>query len=524
MVFVYKLSDTFVKKNATMKIFFSFFVGLFVILSFKSAAQKIDYSEPGRDDVRSTSFEIIGKINGNYLVYKTIRISYAISVFDESMKETEKVPLDFLPEKIINSDIIAFRDYFYFIYQYQKKNIVYCMAAKMDGLGKIMGEPKQLDTTMISFFASNKIYNVLFSEDKQKIAIFKINSKNPNIFLLTSSLFNNDLSLISKQSVSIPMSHRNDFLSEFLLDNQGTLAFLKASGTSQNDNISDISLLAKAASVDTLSEHKIEISKIYLDELKLKTDNVNKHFLIASFYSKQRHGNIDGIFCMVFNKDNQKEINAKSILFTEEMRTAAKDQGNPKLAFNDFFLQDIIMRKDGGFAVSAEAVYSSTRGSYTNRWDYPYNSPFLTPSDYYYWNSPYSYYYPWGTLGTSNLQQTRYFADNIAIMSFDSAADLQWSNVIPKSQYDDLTDNFIGYGTFKTSTGFNFLFNQLEKRDQLLNMQSVDGKGQITRSPTLKNLDKGYEFMPRYAKQVSSREVIIPCQYRNYLCFAKIVF
>ena len=49
---------------------------------------------------------------------------------------------------------------------------------------------------------------------------------------------------------------------------------------------------------------------------------------------------------------------------------------------------------------------------------------------------------------------------------------------------------------------------------------SPDGK--MNRNPTLKNLDKGYEFMPKYGKQVSAKQIIIPCLYRNYICFAKI--
>jgi len=57
-----------------------------------------------------------------------------------------------------------------------------------------------------------------------------------------------------------------------------------------------------------------------------------------------------------------------------------------------------------------------------------------------------------------------------------------------------------------------------------LQAQSIDAQGKVTLTPTLKELDKGYQFMPRYIKQVSSREVLLPCQYRNYLCFAKIEF
>ena len=66
-----------------------------------------------------------------------------------------------------------------------------------------------------------------------------------------------------------------------------------------------------------------------------------------------------------------------------------------------------------------------------------------------------------------------------------------------------------------------FFFNELERRSLLLSDQTVTPDGHLERSPTLHNLDKEYQFMPRYAKQVSSRELIVPCQYRNFTCFAK---
>ena len=75
-----------------------------------------------------------------------------------------------------------------------------------------------------------------------------------------------------------------------------------------------------------------------------------------------------------------------------------------------------------------------------------------------------------------------------------------------------------------TGGELHFLFNLYERRTLLLNDHSIDRDGKITRHPTLKNLERGVEFMPRLAKQVSATSTIVPCQYRNYLTFAKIDF
>ncbi len=499
---------------------------LVIVMGFVSVsvAQKIVYSEPDRDDQKSLNFDIVGKISNHILVYKNNRNDHNIVIFDNDMKVVEKKQLDFLPDKVLSTDILSYKDFFYFFYQYQKRNIVYCFAAKMDGNGALIGEPKQLDTTAISFFASNKLYTIINSDDKQKIMVLKVNTRNSENNILTTSLFSQDLTLVHKSRIAIPMPERSDFLTEFTLDNDGGLAFVRPAGTAQNDNITGLTFITKTPLADEVSFNNLEVSKIYLDDIRIKADNINKRYLVTSFFSKIKRGNIEGLYCMVWDKQKGTIISTASTLFTDEMRNDAKSEGSLKTAFNDFFLQKIIVRKDGGFAIAAESVYTSTRGIYNNRWDYLYGSPYTSLSDYYYWGSPYgSYYSPWGRWGTNN-QINRYFADNIIMMSFDSVAALQWSNVIHKSQYDDYTDNFISYGTLNTGGEIHFLFNQLERRTQLLTDQSINADGQANRAPTLHNLNKDYQFMPKYGKQVGSREIIIPCEYRNFVCFAKVEF
>lgn len=488
------------------------------------------YSQPDRDDVKTMSFDIIGKINNQYLIHKANKNTHKITIYDSSMKVVSTNTLDFLPEKVLSTDVLAYKDFFYLFYQYQRKNVVYCMAAKMDGEGKIIGESKQLDTTAVNFFANDKLCSIINSDDKQKIMVFKINSKNPEKSLLTTSLFDANLDLIHKSVITIPMPERSDFLTEFTIDNDGQFVFVKPVGSSQEDNITHATFITKDAESDTLSTYELTIPKIYLDDIKIKVDNVNKRYLLTSFYSKAKRGNVEGLYCTIWDKTQKKEVYTANATFSEEVRSDAKSEGSVKTAFNDFYVQNILVRKDGGFVIAAESAYTSSRGIYNNRWDYHGVNPFYSPYNYYYhsWSSPLyygSYYYPWWRLGGyPGSQINRYYADNIAVMSFDSAATHQWTNIIHKSQFDDYTDNFIGYGTLNTGGQFHFLFNQLERRTLLLSDKSITPDGQLIHTPTLHNLNRDYQFMPRYAKQISSYELIVPCQYRNFICFAKVEF
>jgi len=502
------------------------FVFSLFLLCFGAFAQKITYSEPDSDDARTLNFEIVGKMNGNILIYKNYRDLHFMSIYNAEMRMTEKNRLDFLPEKLINVEFIQYSDYIYFFYQYQKKSVFYAMVAKLDPSGKKIGQPIQLDTTAgVNYASSSKIYTILSSENKQQILLFKIGTKNDRAHVITTCLYNKDLQLQKRSKVVVPMPERNDFLTEFAVDNDGDLACIKGSGTAQNDNINKVSLLTKGANADAFISKDLNIAGLYLDDIRLKVDNINKHYLVTSFYSKTRRGNVDGLYYALYDKTLGKELSTLKTTFSDEFRADAKNDGNLKTAFNDFFLKNIVLKKDGGFFIAAEAAYSTSRGNTLNRWDYLYGSPyFSSPLDYYSYNSQLGFY-PWGRYNQfNNNNVTRYFADNIVLLSYDAAGKLEWSNVIRKTQYDDNTDNFIGYTLLNTGDKAHFIFNVQDKRSMILSDQSIAPDGQIDRNPTFKNLDKGYDFMPRHAKQVGARQAIIPCQYRSATCFAKVVF
>ena len=109
-------------------------------------------------------------------------------------------------------------------------------------------------------------------------------------------------------------------------------------------------------------------------------------------------------------------------------------------------------------------------------------------------------------------------------MSLDNEGKYEWSSVIHKSQYDEGNDNYLSYALMLWGGQIHFLFNETERRQRLINDRSVTPDGKVNRNPPLRSLDRGFEFMPRYAKQVSADEIIIPTTYRNYVSFARIEF
>jgi hypothetical protein len=497
----------------------------FLLLSVAlfSQAQKVVYSEPDRDDNRRINFEVIGKISGNFLIYKDAGSKNYISVYDNEMKQVDRVEHDYIPnERLINIDFFTYPDFVYLVYQYQKKNVVYCDAVKVDGKGQKISDIFSLDTTHIGFAGNNKIYSAITSEDKNSLMIFKINSKNRSKYLLTTLLFDNNLTLRKRSSFHLAMDDmKEDYLNEFNLDNDGDLVFTKFV-RGGNDAIAETQLLWKPAMADSLKTVDVALNKIFLDELHIKVDNLNKRYFLTSFYYKQRRGNIDGFYFYTWDKQTQTPSLQNAVPLGEELRNEARGEASVRTAFNDYFIRNIIVKRDGGFIIGSESYYTTSRYNNSwNRWNYLYGSPFGY-YDYYSYSPMYSSW--WWRNQYSNNQAVRHHADNITILSFDNTGKLQWSNVIHKQQFDDQTGAQVSYQAVNTGGQIHFVFNEEDKRAMLLTDYILSPDGQVTRNPTLKNLDQKYEFLSKFGKQVSSRQIIIPCYYRNYICFAKVEF
>lgn len=494
----------------------------FVCLTPAVFGQRIIYSEPDRDETRRMNFEVVGKIGGNYLIYKNFSGKNYIGVYNNDMKQTERVLHDYIPyDRLINIDFFPYTDHAWMVYQYQRRNVVYCDAVKVDGQGKKAGEIIQLDTSHIGFSGGNRIYSAISSDDRSNIMVFKINSRNKERYLITSLLFDKDLQLRKRTAFPLDMKEQDDFVDKFNVDNEGDLVFTRFS-RNNNDNILNTQLVWKPALSDSVMIIPVPHEGMFLDEPHIKVDNANKRFFVTSFYYKQRRGNIEGFYFLSWDKMSRQPVMQNAVTFGDELRNEARGEATARSAFNDYFIRNIIVKKDGGFVIGAEAYYTTSRFNNWNRWNYLYGMPMST-FDYYAYSPLYSSWY-WRNQAFGRNQAVRHHADNITILAFDRTGKPEWNAVIHKGQFDDESDDRISYNLMITGSQAHFLFNQEEKRNLLLNQFTLSADGEINRNPTLKNLDKGYEFMPKYGKQVSARQMIIPCYYRNYICFARVDF
>lgn len=502
-------------------------VAVIALASCSTAAwsQRVTYSQPMRqDDYRSTEIEIIGKVGNNVLVYKNNKAGYFISAFNQDMKPLDNIPLKFLPPRTLNVDFVAYPDHFQLIYQYQDKAYVYCYGVLMDANCQQIGAPVFIDSSRVgSGTVKAKIYSVLHSDDRSRVLVYKINQDNHLNNVFYTFLYDARLNLVNNSRLVLAMNSSRAFLSNFLLANDGSFVFDKVTRAGNNGNLQDAAVVVKPPETDSFTIRPLALGGKYLDEMKLKLDNVNSRVVLASFYTQQRRGNVEGLYAGSYDWHSGKFQDLKFIPFSPELKDNARDNASQRGAFNNYFIRQLVVRGDGGFLLTAESYYTTSGNQPWNRWNYMYSpwgfSPYASP--YYY--SPFSpwYYSPYSWNGS---QGTRYHYDDIAILSYSKQGTLEWSNFVNKEQYDDDNDAFLSYEMCNTSHALQFIYNEPFRRAYLVTVMNVTPDGKLSKLPTLRGLDQGYQWMPRYGRQISARQVVIPCIYRNYICFAKIDF
>ncbi len=516
------------------------YVFLFCCASTSVKAQRIIYAKSNSSDRTIDDYAVIGNYDGNILVYKRLQDKTIVSEYNAYMNEVSRNDLDIDPNKMLKTDFIAYPDFSYMVYQYLTENLVFCMAAKLDKDGKMVGKPTQLDYYEVKD-QKNKLsnivpYGVLSSEDKKRIMVLKGGKINDEKYVFKTLLFDENLHSIHNGKSQLPIMDNNHFIDQFQLANDGSLIFLNSEKITTAKPSGKYFLQEKPALNDHFKTDSISLENRTLKDVRLQIDNANNQYVLTSFYYDGTKTNIAGIFHFVWDKkDNRETVNLTIPLTNDTKAMALGENATKTSTFNDFYLQNIVLKKDGSFSITAESMYATTR-----------NSPVIsTPTQGF--NDQLginiSPILPEGKgfLARDVINQTpapvephtftpqqainQIAAENVLVLSFDKTGKLQAETVVKKNQFIDENNGAnISYAMVNTGDDLRFVYNSFEKLNaRTPTFQFVTATGQ-TDAPKVFDFDKNVTLMPRYAKQTGLHQLVIPCISHSILSFSKIDF
>jgi len=272
--------------------------GLLVTFSLSlqaSFAQSYVLSGTEKTDNSAMQYEVIGKVDNHYWIFKKNKAVSTIAQYNDQMQLVKQNDLSFLPATVSAIEFVHSKNKVVIFYQFQAKTTVYAVAAELNNEGQLVGAPKVIDTAENIRPGSNvKVFNLLQSDDRQKTAIFSVNTTRASSIKIKVVALNNRFETINEATINVNAQNKKSNLSDFALDNKGNLFCLR--NMELANSAPAVSLLYLSADGSEVVESAILNNTLLLDDIRLQLDNRNGRVQLSSFYATTKKGNIEGVY------------------------------------------------------------------------------------------------------------------------------------------------------------------------------------------------------------------------------------
>lgn len=477
----------------------------FSCICLNAQAQEVIYSGYEKYDMRSGDFSVIGKVGGRLYTYRSTNDGFFMDIWTDSMTREATVILDFFPNKIYETKFVAYPDKVIVLYQGLERGKVIQYAARMDETGRLVGDPVKIDSVKTGFFGPNKDYfSSVVSDDKRNIVVYGVNPKGA-VLNIGATILDDNLGKIGRFHSEFEGEGRMS-AGTGMVSNAGVFYLPVYSIAGSDDNAARIWLLSRKAGETSYSRTELPLEEKFATSTFMRVDNSANRVYAGGFYSEKKSGNYDGIIYAQYDISARSFTTRKLIPFDDSLK-AATGARSAKRAFNNYQTRQLIVKNDGGFVLISEAYYLSVRNTGPG---YGYG---------------YGFYPMYGSPFMSSRNIREYHYDDILALSYNGDGVREWHAFVRKDQYSQEDGGvFSSYALLNTGGSLGFLYNNFNGRRSEIQLATIDPGGQVKMRSMSPSGNDSPDWLPRAGKQVSSRELIIPCLRKKQICFAKIIF
>jgi hypothetical protein len=377
---------------------------------------------------------IIGSDNNGIYVSRSMlnffqQRVYTLEHYDRNLKKTksEKLDLHFKDKKMDFEGFIDLNDKIYvfssFINQAQKKKYVFTQELNKNTLVPQNNLKKVADFQYEKSRIKHSVsFNHEISDDKSKVlAYFDLPQEKRENEKYGLFVYDSDFNMLWEKDVVLPYSSKLFEISEFKIDNNGNVFVLgKLYEKSINDGNYMFVIISYTENGTLEKKYPLNLSNVFLTDIQITiTDNLE--IICAGFYSQNTSRSAKGSFYLRFDPttNSVKSQSFKEFDFdfiTQDLserdskrKTKQADKGK-NVEMNNMYLDDIIMRDDGGAIVIGESFRTHTTKYASTNGQIQYT--------------------------------TQYIYGNIVIVNINPDGSIAWSQKIPKKQ-TSINDNGI---------------------------------------------------------------------------------
>lgn len=477
---------------------------LVVCLPMAVFSQEIHYSDYQPFEYRSGDFSVVGKVGERLYTYRGTPDGFVLDVYNDSMKLQATVILDFFPDKVYETRFITTATNIIILYQSIETNKVVQYAALLDNMGRLQKQPIQLDETKVGILGATKQYYLsAVSDNKSYILVYSADVHKRDIDF-SGIWLDGQLNVLYRTKTTFnadnDVSHGDGIIA-----NDGTFYMPCYTLVGAKDYADRIWLLALKQNETTFTSKELPLNNLFAGNIYMKADNAKNKIYFGGFYADKKNGGCDGLLFANYGITEGSFGLNKMTPFDTYLRTAIGER-NKKHAFDDFKVRQMIIKNDGGCIFVFESYYASTRNT-------GYSPGFGG------FNSMYSF---------SPMSRTvhEYHYNDILAISCNGTGAIDWNTIIRKEQFSQEDAGlFSSYVLINSGGMLGFLYNNSNTGGHAhIQLSTLDADGKSNTHLLNVGNREDPDWLARSAKQVASREIVVPCLRKKQICFAKIVF
>jgi len=460
----------------------------------QGAAQKVTVSKemPLKSDV---AYDLLGQVGSHTLLYRDRgNNKHRIEVFDKDMAFVKERKIEFEKKKAEVLGVIPHDSTFNMIYSYKDDGEIIHKIRKYQG-NMILQDSSELFRIPKTFKRKNFLIET--SENKKYSILFAFEDKHIMEYYIVR---HDSLDVYDKKVLEVVDIDLRDGFKDIRLSNRGELYVLveqKNSRFSKNDN--HFGLYA----MDTAFNWKYTRINCYdrvASDIEIDFDNINRRICIVGLWHEKHKAAAKGYFFL--NKPAITLTEEESFIvssFTQELVAEAngKDIGK-SVELKDFELNQLVLRRDGGFLIFAESRRAYTRRS-------SFQSGF-GPSR-----------------GVSGWLD--HFYEDVVVIAVQPEGNQHWNRVLFKKQFSQDDEGiFSSYFLMKTPSRLKLVFNDEIKNNNTVSEYLIDPIGRFNRNSLLSTEYQNLKIRFADAVQVSATEFIAPSEKNRKLSLVKIAY
>lgn len=439
------------------------------------------------------AYDILPNIEDHIIFYHDRGAEHIFEIYDKNLRFIGDMQPEFEQRNILPTGVIPMDSSFQFYYTYKEADQVYF---------KIIAYDKNVSLIdSVTYNIKNKKDvnsnpRFVFSQDKSKSCVFTPHNQMLNIQLID----NLSLSLIYEFDLVVPgINLKNDF-EKIVVTNDGELYILARKDSAWSRAEDNIIHLIRITGKDQISIHRFTPESDEITNIKLDFDNINRRVVMAGFTTSGNESNSNGYFGFSMSpelmpEDGEILINRYSSEFMSEVsgRRSKKAQ-----ELEDYKIQDVVVRHDGGVIIIAETVREFARRSQMN--------------------SP-------GQFGSSFPMRgyIDYYHEDLVLLATFPDGQEHWQKVLFKKQFSQ-DDNavFSSYFIFKTPSRLHIIYNDEIKNNNTVSEYVLDPLGNYERKSVLSTEYQNLKLRFRDAIQTGSTSMIVPSEKSSKINLIKI--